>query len=181
MSVEQVAESTRIRQTLVRAIEHDDYRLCGGDFYTRGHIRSLARTVGLDPNPLIAEFDQASGATPSAAAHGGLRVRGRAHRERRSGPNWSAAMAAVLVLVVVYGVAAAVTGGTRKQPRARPARPVPRSATRPRRRRRHVAHADPTRAPSRRRRAVGSPCRCGPPAGAGCRPPRPAARSCSRV
>ncbi len=112
MSVEQVAESTRIRQTLVRAIEHDDYRLCGGDFYTRGHIRSLARTVGLDPNPLIAEFDQASGATPPPRPTAVYESEAASHRERRSGPNWSAAMAAVLVLVVVYGVAAAVTGGT---------------------------------------------------------------------
>lgn len=112
MSVEQVAESTRIRQTLVRAIEHDDYQLCGGDFYTRGHIRSLARTVGIDPNPLIAEFDQATGEAPPPRPTAVYESEAASHRERRSGPNWSAAMAAVLVLVVVYGVAAAVTGGT---------------------------------------------------------------------
>jgi cytoskeleton protein RodZ len=112
MSVEQVAESTRIRQTLVRAIEHDDYRLCGGDFYTRGHIRSLARTIGLDPTPLIAEFDQSARATPAPRATAVYESEAASHRERRSGPNWSAAMAAVLVLVVVYGVAQAVTGGS---------------------------------------------------------------------
>ena len=52
MSVEQIAEATRIRQTLVRAIEHDDYGLCGGDFYARGHIRTIAGAIGLDPAPL---------------------------------------------------------------------------------------------------------------------------------
>jgi cytoskeletal protein RodZ len=125
MSVEQVAESTRIRQTLVRAIEHDDYRLCGGDFYTRGHIRSLARTVGLDPSPLIAEFDESSGVTPGPRATAVYESEAASHRERRSGPNWSAAMAAVLVLVVVYGVAQAVTGGSGANHRGTASDPSP--------------------------------------------------------
>jgi cytoskeletal protein RodZ len=119
MSVEQVAESTRIRQTLVRAIEHDDYRLCGGDFYTRGHIRSLARS------PLIAEFDQSTGVTPAPRATAIYESEAASHRERRSGPNWSAAMAAVLVLVVVYGVAQAVTGGSGANRRGTASDPSP--------------------------------------------------------
>ena len=112
MSVEQVATATRLRQTLVRAIEHDDYQLCGGDFYARGHIRNLAKTVGIDPDPLIAEFDQSNGAAAPPRATTIFESETAVHRERRRGPNWSAAMAAVLVLVVVYGVAQAVTGGT---------------------------------------------------------------------
>lgn len=111
MSVEQVATATRIRQTLVRAIEHDDYRLCGGDFYARGHIRNIAQTVGIDPAPLLAEFDQTRGAAVKPRATEIFESETTVHRERR-GPNWSAAMAAVLVLVVVYGVAQAVTGGS---------------------------------------------------------------------
>lgn len=125
MSVEQVASSTRIRQTLVRAIEHDDYALCGGDFYTRGHIRNLARTVGIDPTPLIAEFDQANGEAPPPRATAVYESEAASHRERRSGPNWSAAMAAVLVLVVVYGVAQAVTGGSGANRRGTQADPSP--------------------------------------------------------
>ena len=128
MSVEQVAEATRIRQTLVRAIEHDDYRLCGGDFYARGHIRSLARTVGTRPQPADRRVRPGLRRDPTAAADGGLRVRGRVPpRAPLAGPNWSAAMAAVLVLVVVYGVAQAVTGGTgsgRKGTQADPSGPA---------------------------------------------------------
>ena len=111
MSVVQVAEATRIRQTLVRAIEHDDYRLCGGDFYARGHIRNIAVTIGIDPAPLVAAFDadHAEGPAPRATE---VYESETSVRSERRGPNWSAAMAAVLVLVVVYGVAQAVTGGS---------------------------------------------------------------------
>jgi cytoskeleton protein RodZ len=38
LSVEDVAASTRIRATLVRAIENDDFSRSGGAVYARGHI-----------------------------------------------------------------------------------------------------------------------------------------------
>lgn len=57
LTVTQVSQRTRIRETIIRGIESDDYSACGGDFYARGHIRSIARVVGADPRPLIAEFD----------------------------------------------------------------------------------------------------------------------------
>ncbi len=58
LTVAQVSQRTRIRQTIIRAIEDDDYAACGGDFYARGHIRSIARAVGADSEPLIQEYDQ---------------------------------------------------------------------------------------------------------------------------
>jgi cytoskeletal protein RodZ len=114
ISVEQVAAATRLRQTLVRAIEHDDYGLCGGDFYARGHIRNIARTLGVDPEPLVAEFDASHVEEPAPKASEVFESE--KVRSERRGPNWSAAMAAVLVLVVVYGVAQSLTGGPRQDP-----------------------------------------------------------------
>jgi cytoskeletal protein RodZ len=109
LTVEQVAATTRIRQTLVRAIEDDDHRLCGGDFYARGHIRNIAVAVGTDPAPLVAEFDATR---PVEAPRASEVFEPDAVRAERRGPNWTAAMAAALVLVVVYGVTQAVTGGS---------------------------------------------------------------------
>ncbi len=59
LTVTQVSERTRIRETIIRGIEHDDYSACGGDYYARGHIRAIARVVGADPVPLIEEYDAA--------------------------------------------------------------------------------------------------------------------------
>ncbi len=59
LTITQVSERTRIRETIIRDIERDDYSACGGDFYTRGHIRAIARAVGTDPVPLIEEYDGA--------------------------------------------------------------------------------------------------------------------------
>ncbi len=59
LTVAQVSQRTRIRQTIIRGIEGDDYSGCGGDFYARGHIRSIAKAVGADPEQLILEYDAA--------------------------------------------------------------------------------------------------------------------------
>jgi transcriptional regulator with XRE-family HTH domain len=59
MTVSDVSDRTRITRTIITAIEGDDYAGCGGDFYARGHIRSIARAVGTDPEPLIREYDGA--------------------------------------------------------------------------------------------------------------------------
>jgi cytoskeletal protein RodZ len=61
LTVTQVSQQTRIRETIIRAIEQDDFSSCGGDFYARGHIRSIASVVGTDPVPLIREYDQEHG------------------------------------------------------------------------------------------------------------------------
>jgi cytoskeletal protein RodZ len=114
LSVEQVAEATRIRRTLVQAIEHDDFSSCGGDFYARGHIRTIAATVGADPKPLLDAFDAAHerGAGPRATE---VFESETGARPERRGPNWTAAMGAALVLVLVYGVVQAVSGNSGHQ------------------------------------------------------------------
>lgn len=109
LTVEEVAAATRIRRTLVVGIEGDDFTACGGDFYARGHVRTLARTVGIDARPLLAEFDaRRSGAVPRRASD--VFESETAARPERRGPNWSAAMAVALLVVVVYGVAQVFVG-----------------------------------------------------------------------
>lgn len=61
MSVAEVAERTRIRASVIRDIEADDFAGCGDTFYARGHVRSIATTVGLDPGPVLLEFDARNG------------------------------------------------------------------------------------------------------------------------
>jgi cytoskeleton protein RodZ len=115
LSVEDVAEATRIRRTLVQAIEHDDFAPCGGDFYARGHIRTIAATVGADPKPLLDAFDAGHEGASAPRATEVFESETMARPERR-GPNWTAAMGAALVLVLIYGVVQAVTGNGGHQP-----------------------------------------------------------------
>src|SRR5690349_4133503 len=110
MSVEEVSGLTRVRQTLVRQIEDDDYSQCGGDFYARGHIRNIAQAIGIDPVPLVAEFDAAHHHVSGPTAPKATQVfEPEAVRPERRGPNWSAAMAVALAVVCVWGLVSVFT------------------------------------------------------------------------
>jgi len=67
LAVSEVSQRTRIRETIIRAIEEDDFAGCGADFYARGFIRAIARAVGADPAPLIRDYDAAHRSTPAVA------------------------------------------------------------------------------------------------------------------
>jgi hypothetical protein len=95
LTVAEVSERTRIRETIIRAIEDDDYAACGGDFYARGDIRSIAKVVGTDSEPLIREYDtrhRAAGALSAVSLEELLATSEQAPPRR--GPDWSAGVAA---------------------------------------------------------------------------------------
>jgi cytoskeletal protein RodZ len=108
LTITQVSQRTRIRETIIRGIEHNDFSACGGDFYARGHIRSIARVVGVDPEELIREYDATHGAPEAIRAADVFEPATPIKLRERRSPNWSVAMIIVLALVVGYGVYRAV-------------------------------------------------------------------------
>lgn len=115
LSIDQVSERTRIRPHVIEAIEVDDFGPCGGDFYARGHLRTIARVLGVDAGPLVAAYDERYAHEPvdprrvfqSELATG----TGGAIRSTRGGRNWSVMIAAVMGAVLIWSVARLVMGG----------------------------------------------------------------------
>ena len=101
LTVDEVSTSTRVRIPIVQAIEQDDFSRCGGDVYARGHIRTLARAVGLDPEPLVAQYDAEHGGRPAPTPAAPLFEAERIRPEPRR-PNWTAAMVAAIVAVIGF-------------------------------------------------------------------------------
>ena len=115
LSVDQLAERTRIRPHVIESIEVDDFEPCGGDFYARGHLRTLSRVLGVDAAPLLADYDATYADAPidarrvfeaELATGAGGSIRG-----TRGGPNWSVLVAAVMTVVLVWSVARLVMDG----------------------------------------------------------------------
>ncbi|KQW43889.1 hypothetical protein ASC77_21035 [Nocardioides sp. Root1257] len=109
LSVDQLAERTRIRPHVIESIEVDDFAPCGGDFYARGHLRTLARVLGVDAAPLLTSYDERYADAPidarrvfeaelATGAEGPI-------RSMRGGPNWSVLIAAVMALVLAWSIA----------------------------------------------------------------------------
>jgi cytoskeletal protein RodZ len=103
LTVTQVSQRTRIRETIIRGIEQGDFSACGGDFYARGHIRSIAAVVGADPEPLIREYDEAHGAPEAIRAADVFEPATPIAIKEGRRLNWSAAMIIALLVVVGFG------------------------------------------------------------------------------
>ena len=58
MSIEEVAQTTRIPLRLLHLLEDDQIDELPGDVFARGYIRSYARTLGLEAAPLIRKLDE---------------------------------------------------------------------------------------------------------------------------
>lgn len=99
LTITQVSQRTCIRETIIRGIERGDFSACGGDFYARGHIRSIAGAVGVDPEPLIDEYDATMGAPQAISAADVFQPVTPVKLKERRRPNWTLVLAVALVLV----------------------------------------------------------------------------------
>lgn len=115
LTVDQLSERTRIRPHVIEAVEVDDFGPCGGDFYARGHLRTLARVLGVEAAPLLASYDERYADAPvdprrvfeaELATGSGGSIRG-----TRGGRNWSVLVAAVMAAVLVWSIARLVMDG----------------------------------------------------------------------
>jgi transcriptional regulator with XRE-family HTH domain len=113
LTVAEVSQRTRIRETVISGIECDDYSACGGDFYARGNIRSIASAIGADPDPLISEYDavhRAPGAL-SAASLDELVSTAQARARRR--PNWTVVLGLLLAAALGFAGYSFIAGSPR--------------------------------------------------------------------
>ena len=58
ISIEEIAQTTRIPLRLLRLLEDDRLDELPGDVFARGYIRSVARTLGVDAAPLVKKLDE---------------------------------------------------------------------------------------------------------------------------
>jgi cytoskeleton protein RodZ len=124
LSIDDISAKTRLRATVIRSIEADDFTLCGGDFYARGHIRTLAGLVGLDPAPLLAEYDTTVGSGEDGPATSQLyetEASGRAitRTAQKRSPRWGlAAVATTLVAIIIFAGIGLMNRGKKSTPPA---------------------------------------------------------------
>lgn len=57
LSIDDVSHATKIRASILGAMEADDFSHCGGDVYARGQLRSIAEFIGIDPGVVVESFD----------------------------------------------------------------------------------------------------------------------------
>ena len=120
LSITQVSQETRIRESIIRDIERGEFSACGGDFYARGHIRSIAGVVGTDPVPLISEYDAEHGPPGAMRAADVFEPSRPVKIRERHSPSLSLIVAVVLLAVIGFGAYRLVSHHDAARPAAAP-------------------------------------------------------------
>jgi cytoskeletal protein RodZ len=61
LTIAEVANRAKLRSAVLQAIENDDFSLCGGDTYARGHLKVIAGILKIDSTSLLEKFDEKFG------------------------------------------------------------------------------------------------------------------------
>jgi cytoskeletal protein RodZ len=57
LSIDDLAKITNIPATLLRDMENDNFKKCGGETYARGHLRNIAAKLGVDERIFLDLFE----------------------------------------------------------------------------------------------------------------------------
>jgi len=109
LSLEEIAEKTKIRRRYLEAIEEENFRLLPGRVYVKGFLRSYAKFLGLNPEPLVALYEERYPGEQPAAVAAEVPVRKEKKVHSRGKPLIYVFLAAVLCLVA-FGLYAWRTG-----------------------------------------------------------------------
>src|SRR6185503_750202 len=99
--LDDLSAKTKIRKTLLEAIERDDYRAIPGGLLARGYLRAYAKEVGLSAEPVASRYQTEFGAAALAVTDV-LRERAEAEALSRP-PRAFAPIAAIALLAIVIG------------------------------------------------------------------------------
>ena len=61
ITLDDLAQYTRLRRGLLEQMEADDFADTGGDVYARGHLRVIAGVLDIDPDVMLAAYDHGPG------------------------------------------------------------------------------------------------------------------------
>lgn len=103
LTIAEVADRAKLRVTVVEAIENDDFSLCGGDTYARGHLKVIAGILRIDSKSLLEQFDEKFGKFETALLD--LSEKGKRNLEKPSKStkaSWKTlSMIAIAVIAIV--------------------------------------------------------------------------------
>jgi transcriptional regulator with XRE-family HTH domain len=108
ISLDDVAERTKINRRYLAAIEEDHYDHLPGEAFTRGFIRAYAQSVGLDPEDTLLLYTQARVAQEPAPMRAARVAQESRMRDARS-PLWLLVAGVIVVGGILLGLASRLT------------------------------------------------------------------------
>ena len=112
LSLEQLAEDTKIPPNMLRAVEMDEYHKVSGDLYVKSFLRAYAKEVGLEPEDIIELYHVFTGAAVKAQQDAESGAWDESDVEiKRVGLPWGLILTALTVVVIGVGAFFWFSGG----------------------------------------------------------------------
>jgi cytoskeleton protein RodZ len=115
LTLQQVEEDTKIRVKYVQAMENEDFELIPSPTYVKGFLRTYSEYLGLDPRMILDEYRTRFMPQDEFEPFGGPSALGRPRRQRRRSSLAFVAVAALLVLALVW-ILGRTSGGQGSNP-----------------------------------------------------------------
>ncbi len=118
LSIDELARITNLRVGLISMMESGDFSQCGGDTYARGHIRNIARAIGISAENLLAIYD-AEHSSDSRSIHAQLVDNNAAAiRSENRKLSWKVLAGVSVSIVLLIGVAQFAISAVDSEPAA---------------------------------------------------------------
>jgi cytoskeletal protein RodZ len=114
LTITEVANRAKLRSAVLQAIENDDFSLCGGDTYARGHLKVIAGILKIDSTSLLEKFDEKFGKFETALLD--LSEKGKRNLEKPSKStkaSWKT-LATIAVAVIALVTVVQISGSAPK-------------------------------------------------------------------
>ncbi|HEV2756711.1 MAG TPA: RodZ domain-containing protein [Actinomycetota bacterium] len=117
ISIERAAEDTKIRAAFLMRMESDEFDFLA-PAYVRGFLKSYARYLQVEPEPLLEEFENRyGGGRIETSQMVALQRREKAvPRERRRLNSWAVAGGAAAVILVILAIVGVATAPDKQEP-----------------------------------------------------------------
>ncbi|CAB4532765.1 unannotated protein [freshwater metagenome] len=112
LSLDDLADKTKIRKSVLAEIENDIFINCGGETYARGHVRNIAKALGADAKEFIRIFEDEQGSETRSIQD--LLVETNVIKEQREPRkvSWKVLLVISLVSLALVGIAQILISNT---------------------------------------------------------------------
>lgn len=105
LTLDQLAERTKIPALMLAAIERDEYHRLSGPLYVRSFLRTYAAEVGVDPDEILEIYGRADGDPARGPESGQAQVwRDAEVKVERIGLPWLRILGIALAVIVLVGL-----------------------------------------------------------------------------
>ncbi len=112
LSLDDLADKTKIRKSVLAEIENGIFINCGGETYARGHVRNIAKALGADAKEFIRIFEDEQGSETRSIQD--LLVETNVIKEQREPRkvSWKVLLVISLVSLALVGIAQILISNT---------------------------------------------------------------------